>query len=132
MDPIAAISSANSSTQAADRAQQCSSHVDYDNLMACGPEQPGAHLNLPTPVVEAPASMNVTSAAHVFSDRMKGGFYMDELRQLVTISGDPTISAGEKMAMLVDTQERIGLAKVVSKMADKLSEGLQTVVTKSS
>jgi hypothetical protein len=133
MDPIAAISSANSSsTQAAQRANQCSSQADYDNLMNCGPEKPGANLQLVAPVVEAPAAMNVSSAAHVFSDRMKNGFYMNELRQLVTISGDPSVSAGEKTAMLLDTQERIGLARVVSKMADKLSEGLQTVVTKSS
>jgi hypothetical protein len=89
-----------------------------------------ANLQLAAPVVEPPAALNVTSAAHVFSDRMTNGFYMKELHQAVTLSGDPNLSTAQKTAMLVDTQERIGLSRVVGKLAEKLAEGLQSVVTK--
>jgi hypothetical protein len=137
MDPIAAISSANSSSAATDRAQQCNDQLDMNNLQACGmqtpnPTQaPGANLTLAMPVVEPPAQMNVVSTAHVFQDRLTNGFYMKEMHQLLNMAGNPDISAGEKTAILLDVQERVGLAKVVQKVAERLVDGLQTVVTKS-
>jgi hypothetical protein len=136
MDPIAAITSANSSsTSAADRAQQCSSQADMNNLQACAnPAQPtpGANLTLTTPVQEPPAQMNVVSASHVLSDRIKNGFYMKDLNELIKMGNDPYVSIGEKATKLAEVQERIAMAKMAHKVAEKLAEGLQTVVTKSS
>jgi hypothetical protein len=133
MDPIAAITSANSSsTASADRAQQCSGQLDMNNLQACSNPTPGANLTLTTPVNEPPAQMNVVSASHVLSDRIKNGFYMKDLNELIRMGADPYVSISEKATKLAEVQERIAMAKMAHKISEKLAEGLQTVVTKSS
>jgi hypothetical protein len=131
MDPIAAIGSANSSSFNTERAMQCRDQHGTDNLQACGGELPGAHLNHVAPVVEPPPPMNVVSAAHMFSDRMKNGFYMKQLEDLMVMVGDDSVGPGEKQAALMEVQGRVGVSSVVSKIAQHLAEGIQTVVTKS-
>jgi hypothetical protein len=131
MDPIAAIGSANSSSFKTERAELCRNQQGLDNLQACSGEMPGAHLNHIAPVVEPPPPMNVVSAAHMFTDRMKNGFYMKQLEELMVKVGDDSVSPGEKQAALMDVQGRVGVSSVVSKIAQHLAEGIQTVVTKS-
>ena len=131
MDPIAAIGSANTGS-GAERFEQCRAQQDLNNLQACTSEPPGAHLNhvvvIGTP---PPTTMNLVSAGNMFADRMRGGFYTKELKNVMSMVGDDKVSPGEKVAALMDVQEKIGVATVVGKIATKLAEGLQSVVTKS-
>ena len=131
MDPIAAIGSANIGS-GAERSEQCRVQQDMNNLQACTVDSPGAHLNHVVVIGHPqPPSMNIVSAGHMFTDRMRGGFYMKELGELMTMVGDDEVSPGEKSAALIDVQARIGVSTVVGKIATKLAEGLQSVVTKS-
>lgn len=132
MDPIAAIGSANTGS-GAERFEQCRAQQDVNNLQACAIETPGAHLNHVLVVGQlAPTNMNLVSAGHMFTDRMRGGFYMKELENLMTMVGDDDVSPGVKSAAMMDVQARVGVATVVGKIATHLAEGLQSVVTKSS
>jgi hypothetical protein len=129
MDPIAAIGSANSNT-IGQRAQACNAQGDLANLQDCAPHGAGAHLELHAPVPEVPAQMNVVGVAREVSDGMTNGFYVAQLKELMRVAEDPNATNTDKMLALMDTNERIELSKLVSKLSAKLAEGIQTVVTK--
>lgn len=134
MDPIAQIGAANTQSSAAERTAQCRAEQDMANITDCDVAEPGARLTPAAPAApEPPPQMNVNSAAHLFSERMKNGFYMKELERVVMLSAndDNNVTPGQKMAMMMDVHERIGVSKLVSKIAADLSQTLQTVVTKS-
>jgi hypothetical protein len=131
MDPIAALGSANTASTT-ERLEQCRAQTDMNNLLACGGEPPGAHLNHVVVIGHpTPPTMNLVAAGNMFSDRMKHGFYMKELEGLMTMVGDDDVSPGEKSAAMMDVQARIGVSTVVGKIATHLAEGLQSVVVKS-
>ena len=132
MDPIAQIGAANSQSSAAERMAQCRAEQDMANIQDCDIAEPGARLTPAAPAAaEPPPTMNINSAAHLFSDRMKNGFYMKEFERVVKLVADDNVSTGQKTAALMDVNSRIGVSQVVSKIATHLSETLQTVVTKS-
>jgi hypothetical protein len=134
MDPIAQIGAANTQSSAAERTAQCRAEQDMANITDCDIAQPGARLTPAVPAApEPPPTMNINSAAHLFSDRMKNGFYMKELQRLIVLSAEDNdnVTPGQKTAMMMDVHERIGVSKLVSKIATDLSQTLQTVVTKS-
>jgi hypothetical protein len=56
---------------------------------------------------------------------------MKELEHLTEMVVRDDVSSGEVVAALIDVQERVGISEVVSKIATRLAETLQTVVTKS-
>jgi hypothetical protein len=130
MDPIAAIGSANSN-HIGERAQSCNEQLAFDNLQTCAPKAPGAHLDLQAPLPEVPAQMNLAATAHMFADAMTNGFYVKQFKELVRLTEDPKATVKEKTVALMDTNERIELAKLMGKLSSKLVEGIQTVVTKS-
>jgi hypothetical protein len=129
MDPIAAIGSANSNFSG-QRAQACSAQGDLANLQDCAPHGTGAHLELHAPAPVVPAQMNVVGVAREVSDGMTNGFYVAQLKELMRVAEDPNATNTDKMLALMDTNERIELSKLVSKLSAKLAEGIQTVVTK--
>ncbi len=129
MDPIAAIGSANSN-YSGERAQACGAQRDLGNLQDCAPNGSGAHLELHAPVPEVPAQMNVVGVAREVSDGMTNGFYVAQLKELMRVAEDPNATNTDKMLALMDTNERIEMSKLVSKLSAKLAEGIQTVVTK--
>ena len=132
MDPIAQIGAASTQGSAAERMAQCRAEQDMANIHDCDIPQPGGRLTPVAPAAaEPPPTMNVNSAAHLFSDRMKNGFYMKELERVVALVADDNVSTGQKTAALMDVNSRIGVSQVVSKIATHLAETLQTVVTKS-
>lgn len=132
MDPIAEIGASNANMSAAQRYEQCQNTQGAGNLQACGTDVGGAHLERIVIVGHsAPVAMNIVSTGAMFSDRIKGGFYTKQLDEMVAKLNDPHVSPGAQMAAVLDVEERIGTAKLVSQIAQKLAEGLQSVVTKS-
>lgn len=132
MDPIAQIGASNPNISSAQRYEQCQNNQGAGNLQACGGDVSGAHLErIVITGHSAPVAMNLVSTGAMFSDRIKGGFYTKQLDELVAKLNDPRVSPGEQQAAVLDVEERIGTAKLVSQISQKLAEGLQSVVTKS-
>jgi hypothetical protein len=131
MEPIAAISSASNNGTNAERFEQYRAQQDLNHLQGVQDEVPGAHIQRIVITGQAiPPTMNVVSAGNMFSNRLKNGFYMKELGELMAMVGDDNVSPGQKTAAAMDVQARVGVATVVGKIATKLAEGLQSVVTK--
>jgi hypothetical protein len=132
MDPIAQIGAADSQSSAAERVAQCRAEQDMADIRDCDIELPGARLTpAAPPAPEPPPAMNFKSAAHLFSDRLRNGFYSKEIEGLIRLASDDNVTPEEKAFALIDVNERIGVSKLVSKIATDLSQTLQTVVTKS-
>jgi hypothetical protein len=132
MDPIAQLGAANTESSAAERVAQCRAEQDMANIDDCDIAEPGAHLTpAAVPDAKPPATMNINSAAHLFSDRLKTGFYMKELENTVLHLHSDNVTPGQKIALMMDVHERIGVSKIVSKIATDVAQTLQTVVTKS-
>lgn len=131
MDPIAALGSSNVGSPT-ERYEQCRAQSDLNNLKFCDGDAGGAHLDHVVVVGSIPPpTMNLASAGQMFSSGLKNGFYMQELKGLVSLLGDETASADDKTVALIDVQTRLGVANIVGKIATHTAESLQTVVTKS-
>lgn len=132
MDPIEQIGAGNTQGSAAERMARCRAEQDMANINDCDIAEPGARLTPVTPPAEEPpATMNVKSAAHLFSDRLKNGFYMKEWEDMAKLIHSDKVTPGQKMVMLMDVEERIGVSTIVNKISTQLAQALQTVVTKS-
>jgi hypothetical protein len=132
MDPIAEIGASNPNMSSVQRYEQCQNTEGAGNIQACGNGLGGAHLERIVIVGHpAPVAMNLVSTGAMFSDRIKGGFYTKQLDEMVAKLNDPRVSPGEQQAAVLDVEERIGTARIVSQISQKLAEGLQSVVTKS-
>jgi hypothetical protein len=132
MDPISPVGTLDPSASAAARQERCVATQGQFNLEQCAAEPSGAHVQQVIIIGRrTPVSMNVVAAGAMFSDRIRTGFYATQVDQLISSSNDPSVSSGEKLAAAIDLHERVATAVMVGKMAGKLAEGLQTVVTKS-
>jgi hypothetical protein len=132
MDPIAQIGAANTQSSAAERTAQCSAEQDMANIDDCDVSEPGARLTPAVPPApEPPATMNINSAAHLFSNRLKDGFYMKEWEVVAPLLQSDNVTHGQKIAMLSEMHDRVAVSQLVSKIATDVAQTLQTVVTKS-
>jgi hypothetical protein len=133
MTPIVPIEAPNAQSSSVSNQERCTAANGQLNLAQCEAPPAGAYIQ---PIViigrRAPVSMNLFSAGAMFSDRIRNGFYTKELEAMVAKLNDPTVTAGEHVAASISVQQRITTASVVSTIAHKLADGLQTVVTKSS
>jgi hypothetical protein len=132
MDPIAQIGAANTQSSSAERSAQCRAEQDMANINDCDIPEPGARLTPAASLaVEPSAAMNIKSAAHLFSERLQNGFYMKEWEIAFPLMLSDKVTPGQKIAMMLDIDERMGVAKLVTKISTELAQTLQTVVTKS-
>jgi hypothetical protein len=132
MDPIAQIGAANTQSSAAERTAQCRAEQDMTNINDCDIPEPGARLIPAAPSATEPsAAMNIKSAAHLFSERLQNGFYMKQWESVVPLMHSDKVTPGQKITMMLEIEERIGVAKLVTKISTELAQTLQTVVTKS-
>jgi hypothetical protein len=132
-DPVTAISAVSTT----DAAQRYQAGLQPRDLSAFDPAAGGAHLSL-EPSVQAQAAtspLNVRTVATAFADGMNNGFVMpafDHLMQKVELSKQPGsgITTGELTADLLMVQAKVAVSDVFAKTANKLAEGLHTLVTK--
>lgn len=109
------------------------------DLSQFDPSAKGAHLSTAVQIdpVASRSGMDVRTLSSTFNDGMKHGFTTGDNERIISKMQDmqkpgSKVTTGEMMGELVLASSKVAIAGMIGSLTNKVAEGLQTIVVKSS